>query len=602
MLHPPSHLADKPHETDELLETRKGPPTTDDTTPSCAVVWSAASAVLILTAVDWVTCTGVSQAFKNFMEDRLMYTKVTASAVRSTWTSFCDIVPLLGAYIGDEILGVHATVAFAGFWYVGGILLLAVSAHPYVLNYHHSTANMCFLVSLFGGLAIGNGCLGPTLVTLGADQFDESDPAQELYFSHYYIAINIGSTVAYSYLSYLCIHGIGTLVPSTYGYFATYLLCACLMLVAVLFFVSTSSSFVKKPCHPESFTHFFKTVATGATYHRSLVFIVAGFLLYATAVVLNVSAIIVDPNGDAAVILTYVAGMSVFIGSCLWIVFAMDNSYLDTHPTLTRSAISDTKQMLRVLPFASFLVIWQCIYDQQDANFQSITQQCDLRLGAGRNATQVPGAFLGVFDTVGVGLAILFLDSMVLPRIEHWRRAPVSPYEKVLSGLVLAGVAMFWTGIVETWRRDSGMIDLGDGLGPVLDDGTHKPMNNLSWVYAIPSYMLVAFAEVLVNIPAYDIFNGLVPPHLRNTSQAINSFLFAMGDMLASIFTLLFAAYIPDDLNQGRLEYMYFCMAGVAVLNVICFRYVMCKMQFAMTRNFVAERRAAGDSKLQLLV
>ncbi|KAF0699181.1 Aste57867_10233 [Aphanomyces stellatus] len=580
----------KPHETDGLLDKT----CVDARSPS--VAWTAVWAVLLLNGIDCLTYTGVSQGFKNFMEDRLGYSKVTSSAVRSTWTSFCDIVPLLGAYIGDQVLGVYATVAFAGVWYVGGILLLAVSAHPYMLAHHLSAANMCFLFSLFGGLAIGNGCLDPTLITIGADQFDDADPAQERFFSQYYIAINMGAMVAYSYLSYVCINGIGALVPPSYGYFATFLLCACVMLVAVLFFVALSSIFVKKPPRPDSFTSFFKTIAASATHHRQLVFIVAGFCLYVLAAVLNVLAIVLDV--DAATIMTCVAGAAVLVGSTLWITYAADNSYLDTHPSLSQSAISDVKQMLRILPFASFLLIWECIYDQKDANFQSITQQCDLRLGSGRNAAQVPGAFLGVFDTLGVGVAIPLLEFIVLPRIEHWRRAPVSPYEKVLSGLVLAGVAMFWTGIVETWRRDSGMIDLGDGLGPVLDDGTHKPMNNLSWVYAIPSYVLLACAEVLVNVPSYDIFNGLVPPHLRNTSQAINSLLLAMGDILASIFTLLFAAYIPDDLNQGRLEYMFFCIAGVAVVNAVGFRHVMCKMNFAMTRNFLDTR--TGHDSIQI--
>ena len=98
--------------------------------------------------------------------------------------------------------------------------------------------------------------------------------------------------------------------------------------------------------------------------------------------------------------------------------------------------------------------------------------------------------------------------------------APVSCFAKVTTGLLLASFAMFWTGGVEIWRRRAGPLDLQDGLGPVLDLGTHQPMNNVSWMTTIPIYVMIALCECLINIPTYDVFYSNVPLHLKSTAQA----------------------------------------------------------------------------------
>ncbi|CAK4102049.1 unnamed protein product [Aphanomyces euteiches] len=467
--------------------------------------------ILFLNTIDWLTYYGMSQAFKNFMEDRLGYSKVSSSALRSTWASFCDVAPLFGAYVGDELWGRYATITFFTYWYIGGTALLAISAWPYVLDNYRELARICFIVSVFGGLAIGNGCFDPNIVTFGADQFSTPETKQA-YFSHFYLTINIACTVSYAYLSYLSVNGLGEFIPAEYGYFATFVLCGGLLSVAMIAFVRQSPSYVRLP--------------PSQSHSRAK---------------------------------------------------AIDVSYIDSDVDLNVSVRSDLKQMLRMLPIISFQIAWNCVQDQLDANFQSVAQQSDLRLGSGRNATQIPGAALGLFDSIGVLVILPILDFVVYPAVEWYLRRRVTVSDKMAAGFVLACVTMVWSGLVETWRRNSGEIDVGDGLGPLLDTGTHKPMNNLSWLYIAVSYFLISLCECLINIPTYEIFYTHVPLQWKSTSQAIRSFSLAMGDNLASIFSLVFARYIPDDLNQGNLEYLYYGMAIIAFVNAIGFIYLIAK-------------------------
>ncbi|CAK4120170.1 unnamed protein product [Aphanomyces euteiches] len=532
--------------------------------------------ILFLNTIDWLTYYGMSQAFKNFMEDRLGYSKVSSSALRSTWASFCDVAPLFGAYVGDELWGRYATITFFTYWYIGGTALLAISAWPYVLDNYRELARICFIVSVFGGLAIGNGCFDPNIVTFGADQFSTPETKQA-YFSHFYLTINIACTVSYAYLSYLSVNGLGEFIPAEYGYFATFVLCGGLLSVAMIAFVRQSPSYVRLPPQPKSFTRYFSTLVNIIPQCPELRYVVGGFGVFVLSFLLNVVALFIPKDTAIFQATTWIAGLCVVFGAGLWIAKAIDVSYIDSDVDLNVSVRSDLKQMLRMLPIISFQIAWNCVQDQLDANFQSVAQQSDLRLGSGRNATQIPGAALGLFDSIGVLVILPILDFVVYPAVEWYLRRRVTVSDKMAAGFVLACVTMVWSGLVETWRRNSGEIDVGDGLGPLLDTGTHKPMNNLSWLYIAVSYFLISLCECLINIPTYEIFYTHVPLQWKSTSQAIRSFSLAMGDNLASIFSLVFARYIPDDLNQGNLEYLYYGMAIIAFVNAIGFIYLIAK-------------------------
>lgn len=72
--------------------------------------------------------------------------------------------------------------------------------------------------------------------------------------------------------------------------------------------------------------------------------------------------------------------------------------------------------------------MWHCVYDQIDANFQSITQQCDLRLDRSNDdASQIPGATLGVFGTLSIIVIIPILERIVYPLIVRVNGRSPSP-------------------------------------------------------------------------------------------------------------------------------------------------------------------------------
>ncbi|KAE8952011.1 hypothetical protein PR001_g33476, partial [Phytophthora rubi] len=196
------------------------------------------------------------------------------------------------------------------------------------------------------------------------------------------------------------------------------------------------------------------------------------------------------------------------------------------------------KKLVRVLPYAAFTIIWNCAYDQTDANFQSITQQCDLRLDTSDpDSSQIPGAMLGVFDPIVIVICIPLLDSIVYPMYTKWAGKSPSQFGKAATGLAVAIVGIFWAGIFEVIRRNAGALHDENG-DPILDGGSSEPMNNITWGAAVPNYIFIGLAECLINVTSYDLVYSSVPTSLKSMAQAVILF---MSSILTSVFTIMFS-------------------------------------------------------------
>merc|ERR1719454_2541536 len=111
------------------------------------------------------------------------------------------------------------TIVSLGFVYALGALMATVGAFPGVAN---TKLYLCGVMVL---VPIGTAGIKANISNFGADQYDVNDPvqkvAQEKFFSWFYLAINIGSAIAYGYLTTMGSNG-GLGVPKRYGYFAVY--------------------------------------------------------------------------------------------------------------------------------------------------------------------------------------------------------------------------------------------------------------------------------------------------------------------------------------------------------------------------------------------
>ncbi|DBA01069.1 TPA: hypothetical protein N0F65_002679 [Lagenidium giganteum] len=555
--------------------------------------------ILLMELAERLSYYGINQGLKNFMQ-LIGWSSASASALKSSWTSICYLSPLLGAYLADEKWGRFRTILIFGIWYCIGDFLVAIAAHPDV-HTNKALVNPIFTIGLFAGVGIGTGAIKSNVITFGADQFDPNDPKEEAqketYFSYFYFCINLGATVSYGYLSVLSVEGSG-LIPQKYGYFATYMICAIVMMLAICFLVIGRSRYIYMDPNDNAISNFVRLCADTFRLNAKAKILIGGTASLLAGFVVNIIAAFTSDQGSTGRYFSYLAGVLVFIGVVAWVYTGMDNSFMDDSKVSNGGTWDDTevegyKRMILCLPFAAFTIIWHCAYDQTDANFQSITHQCDLRWN--RNdvkSKQVPGAALGVFDPIVIVIAIPILDTFIYPAYTRFAGKPPSQFGKSVAGFIVAFAGITWAGIFEIIRRNTGHLKGPDeypkGSGNfdfVLDRGSHQPMNDIPWAAAIPNYVMIALAECLINVTAFDVFYSTVPLKIKSLAQAVNLMMSAMGSILTSVFTLMFKKSIPNNLNDGNLEYMYFTLSAVSLLNLFAFVAVMKKMNFGMSSS-----------------
>lgn len=557
------------------------------------VLLHVCSFILILEFAERVSYYGINQGLKNFM-GKLGWSQVGSNSLKSTWTSICYLSPLLGGYIADEKWGRFKTLWFFGLWYTVGAFFVAISAHPRVMD-HELLANIICHIGLFVGVAVGTGAIKANVITFGADQFDPNDPNEatqkENFFSYFYIVINLGAIFSYGYLSVLCVEGTGA-ISRDYGYFATFCICGGVMVVAYTLFFFGYPRYVHFAPQDSAITKLCSIVKGNCAYSYEARMLYYGFISFGISFLCNLLASFLADTNSIGQYLSYIVVVCCIFGMYSWIRYGMNTAYMDKSKAsnggeYNDETVDEIKMVIRVLPFASFMIIWECAYDQLDANFQSIAQQCDLRISdnlSHQDWIQVPGASLGIFDPLTIILLIPVLDGFVYPLYQRLFGRPPSAYGKVLTGLFVAMLTMIWAGVFEVIRRDAGVLEYTNSTGTfnINDRGSGEPMNDISWGYAVPMYALVAVAECFINVTAYELFYNEVPIYLKSTCQAINLFMVAMGSNLTSTFTLLFQDYITQDLNDGHFEYMYYTLGALSFINILFFVAVMQWMEFGV--------------------
>jgi proton-dependent oligopeptide transporter, POT family len=164
---------------------------------------------------------GMRTVLAKYMTDVLLFKQENASAVMPAFIAACYLMPLLGGFLGDRVLGRYRTILyFSGPYILGHIILGAMD-------------NQVGLFIALGLLALGSGAVKPNTSTLMGQMYQEQkkDALLNEAFSYFYAAINIGSAIATLGLPEIRKHvAAGSSIE--HGYAVALMIPAALMIVA----------------------------------------------------------------------------------------------------------------------------------------------------------------------------------------------------------------------------------------------------------------------------------------------------------------------------------------------------------------------------------
>ncbi|PCI39410.1 MAG: dipeptide/tripeptide permease [Thiotrichales bacterium] len=155
-----------------------------------------------------------------FMVNKLGYSDENADLLFGGFMALLSLLPCLGGYIGDNILGTKRTIILGALVLAVGYLLLSV---PYI-EYH-------YLLLPLATIAVGNGLFKANPASLLSSIYKDSEVSLDSGYTLYYMAINIGGLTAMLLTPVIRVY---------FGWYLAFLICCIGLVIVIVNFIFMS--------------------------------------------------------------------------------------------------------------------------------------------------------------------------------------------------------------------------------------------------------------------------------------------------------------------------------------------------------------------------
>ncbi|XP_030828919.1 solute carrier family 15 member 4 [Strongylocentrotus purpuratus] len=238
----------------------------------------------------------------------------------------------------------------------------------------------------------------------------------------------------------------------------------------------------------------------------------------------------------------------------------------------TNEAVEELKWFLNTLLVLSVVILYNTIRFQYSTTYLLQGERMDLE--------GIPVAFLALFVPLSVIITVPIVDRVVYPLLER-RGIRVTLVKRMAFGLVSGLLSVLYAAMVEIIRKH--VIKNGGSLDQTIS-GVIFHASSLSILVQIPQYIFIGIADTFVLITGLEFAFSQSPKSLQAFITGIYLFYNGIGSYVGSLLVIIVNAasagheWIPNDINKGHLEYYFFLLAGVIILNMVYLYFI--------TRNY----------------
>ncbi|XP_037494427.1 protein NRT1/ PTR FAMILY 8.1 [Jatropha curcas] len=507
---------------------------------------------------------GMSSNLVLYFKNILNQDSATATKNNSDWSGTCYTTPLIGAFLADAFLGRYRTIAIFMSIYVIGMTLLALSASVPGLKPKCYSKNDCdptdgqsaaCFVALYL-IALGTGGIKPCVSSYGADQFDDTDEVEKKhkgsFFNWFYFSINVGALIASSVLVY---------VQENWSWGWGFGIPAIAMLIALTsFYLGTRYYRNQKP--------------GGSPLTRLFQVIVASIRKYKVKVPADKSLLHETADAESNIKgsrkVEHTKDFSFFDKAAVETEKDNVKESVDPWRLSTVTQVEELKSIIRLLPIWATGIIFAAVYSQMSNLF--VLQGDQMNKYVGNSSFKIPSASLSVFDTLSVIFWVPIYDRIIVPVARKFtgHKTGLTQLQRMGIGLVISVFAMVSAAVLEMIRL--AMVERHN-----IYEVKEVP---ISVFWQVPQYFLIGCAEVFTFIGQLEFFYQEAPDAMRSLCSALSLTTVALGNYLSSLLVTITMSitakngkpgWIPDNLNYGHVDYFFWVLAILSVLNLVAF-------------------------------
>lgn len=255
--------------------------------------------------------------------------------------------------------------------------------------------------------------------------------------------------------------------------------------------------------------------------------------------------------------------------------------------------MEELKSVLRLLPVWASGIIFSTVYSQMSTMFVLQGNTLDPHMG---RHFKIPSASLSIFDTISVIMWVPIYDCIIIPFARKFtgRERGFTQLTRMGIGLVISIFSMLAAGVLEVVRlrivAKHNLYDDQDGYVP------------MSIFWQVPQYLIIGAAEVFTFIGQLEFFYDQAPDAMRSICSALSLTTVALGNYLSTLLVSIVTSittkngelgWIPDNLNRGHLDYFFWLLAILSVLNFLVYLVIA---NFYTYKNTIEDDNSTGNA------
>ncbi|CAN6305660.1 unnamed protein product [Urochloa humidicola] len=408
--------------------------------------------------------------------------------------------------------------------------------------------------------AIAGGGVKPCTATLGADQFDPNDPVElakkSSFFNWYFFLITTSSLLSGTVIVWL---------QENVGWGVGYVIPTVLMLLCFIAFLAASRVYRFKKMGVSPIMSIFQVVVA-AVRNRHLHLPDDNSLLY------EITSS--PPEDDAGHKINHTNQFRFFDKAAVTPSDNESRAQMSSWRLCTVTQVEELKLLLRMSPTWASFVIYYAVSAQMQTTLVEQGMFMDNRVGS----FAIPPASMSIVDIISVLIWVPVYETVLVPLARRFTgndKGFTQP-QRLGIGQALSTLTMVYAALLEMMR-----LHIAEANG-LTDKSLPVPMSIL---WQVPLHLMQGAANVFGTIGVTEFFYDSAPVTMKSLCAALGQLAVATGSIFNSLVLGVVAVattrggapgWIPDNLNEGHLDYFFWMMATLNLLNLALFvRYSM---------------------------
>lgn len=187
---------------------------------------------------------------------------------------------------------------------------------------------------------------------------------------------------------------------------------------------------------------------------------------------------------------------------------------------------------------------------------------------------KIPAGSIFVIAFISTAISLTLIDRILCPLWKKLTNHSPTPLQRIGLGHILNALSMAVSALVESRR-------LRIAHAHHLQNQPAGPITPMLALWLFPQLALVGIGEAFHFPGQVSLYYQEFPTSLRSTSTAMISLLIAIAFYLSTAVIDLIrrtTKWLPDDLNNGRLDNVYWLLTVLGMLNF--FGYLVCARMY----------------------